>query len=106
AKPCFVSSLITTSPPILLPSQNPSNRSPAQRRARRSAMDEIRLRQEKVEKFEGFVDRRLKPDLVNAIAQRPDTRRIFVDIGLGFHVEFTWSEALEFISVREARLAR
>ena len=37
---------------------------------------------------------------------RPDTRRIFVDIGLGFHVEFTWSEALEFISVREARLAR
>ncbi|XP_020104398.1 protein UXT homolog [Ananas comosus] len=113
-------------------------------------MDEIRLRQEKVEKFEGFVDRRLKPDLVNAIAQRdkvlqqqkvfsdlkrnienleqngvtsfqsmvnlgsevymqadvPDTRRIFVDIGLGFHVEFTWSEALEFISVREARLAR
>ncbi|CAL9072761.1 unnamed protein product, partial [Musa textilis] len=115
-------------------------------------MEEIdaRLRQEKVKKFEDFVDRRLKPDLVKAIAQRdkvfqqqkvfsdlkmnienlekngvtrlrsmvnlgsevyvqadvPDTRRIFVDIGLGFHVEFTWSEALEFISVREARLAR
>jgi len=37
---------------------------------------------------------------------RPDTRHIFVDIGLGFHVEFTWQEALQFISVREARLAR
>ncbi|KAK1681765.1 hypothetical protein QYE76_042613 [Lolium multiflorum] len=111
---------------------------------------EARLRQEKVKKFEDFVDRRLKPDLVNAIAQRdklfqqqktfldlkrnienlekngvtsmrsmvnigsevymqaevPDTRHIFVDIGLGFHVEFTWQEALQFISVREARLAR
>ena len=31
---------------------------------------EARLRQEKVKKFEDFVDRRLKPDLVNAIAQR------------------------------------
>jgi len=37
---------------------------------------------------------------------RPDTRHIFVDIGLGFHVEFTWQEALQFISVREARLTR
>uniref|UniRef100_M8BLC7 Protein UXT-like protein n=1 Tax=Aegilops tauschii TaxID=37682 RepID=M8BLC7_AEGTA len=114
------------------------------------AAAEARLRQEKVKKFEDFVDRRLKPDLVNAIAQRdnlfqqqktfldlkknienlekngvtsmrsmvnlgsevymqaevPDTRHIFVDIGLGFHVEFTWQEALQFISVREARLAR
>ncbi|KAF8399534.1 hypothetical protein HHK36_015401 [Tetracentron sinense] len=135
------------------------------------------LREEKVKRFEEFVDRRLKPDLVHAIAERdkvfeqqkvfcyltrsttcsldlkknidnlekngvtslrtmvnlgsevymqadvyvfdisfpgasrrcfhlPDTRHIFVDIGLGFHVEFTWSEALEFISVKEARLAR
>ncbi|KAH7652432.1 Prefoldin alpha-like protein [Dioscorea alata] len=108
------------------------------------------LRRQKVKKFEDFVEGRLKPDLVNAIAQRdkvfeqqkifsdlkrniqvleksgatslrtrvnlgsevymqadvPDTRRVFVDIGLGFHVEFTWSEALDFISVREARLAR
>ncbi|XP_039146262.1 protein UXT homolog isoform X2 [Dioscorea cayenensis subsp. rotundata] len=106
------------------------------------------LRRQKVQKFEDFVEGRLKPDLVNAIAQRdkvfeqqkifsdlkrniqvleksgatslrtrvnlgsevyvqadvPDTRRVFVDIGLGFHVEFTWSEALDFISVREARL--
>ncbi|EHA8590254.1 protein UXT [Cocos nucifera] len=113
-------------------------------------MDDSRFRQEKVQKFEEFVDRRLKPDLVQAVAQRdkvlqqqkvfqdlrtnienlekngvtslrtmvnlgsevymqadvPDTRHIFVDIGLGFHVEFTWSEALDFISVREARLAR
>lgn len=108
------------------------------------------MRQEKVRKFEEFVDQRLKPDLANAIAQRnkvfeqqktfldlkrnienlerngvtsmrsmvnlgsevymqaevPDTRHIFVDIGLGFHVEFTWQEALQFISVREARLTR
>ncbi|TXG56564.1 hypothetical protein EZV62_017877 [Acer yangbiense] len=96
-------------------------------------------RQAKVQKFEEFVDRRLKPDLVSAIAERsdlrrnienleknsvtslrtmvnlgsevymqadvPDTQRIFVDIGLGFHVEFTWSEALNFISQREERLA-
>ncbi|CAA6667389.1 unnamed protein product [Spirodela intermedia] len=99
-----------------------------------------RIRQQKIQKFEEFVDGRLKPDLVLAIAQRfsdlkknienlqkngvtslrtmvnigsevyckqmPDTRHIFVDVGLGFHVEFTWSEALEFISVKEARIAR
>ncbi|KAM0961613.1 hypothetical protein ACFX13_021300 [Malus domestica] len=107
-------------------------------------------RQNKIQKFEDFVDQRLKPDLVRAIAQRdkvfeqqkvfsdlrknienleknsvtslrtlvnlgsevymqadvPDTRRIFVDIGLGFHVEFTWSEALNYISQREEKLAR
>ncbi|XP_043703722.1 protein UXT homolog isoform X3 [Telopea speciosissima] len=39
-------------------------------------------------------------------ADVPDTRHIFVDIGLGFHVEFTWSEALEFISRKEERLDR
>ncbi|KAK4841423.1 hypothetical protein QYF36_004192 [Acer negundo] len=114
---------------------------------RRNEMDNYR--QAKVQKFEEFVDRRLKPDLVSAIAERdkvfeqqkifsdlrrnienleknsvtslrtmvnlgsevymqadvPDTQRIFVDIGLGFHVEFTWSEALNFISQREERLA-
>ncbi|XP_051149323.1 uncharacterized protein LOC127264030 isoform X1 [Andrographis paniculata] len=108
------------------------------------------VRQEKVRKFEEFVDRRLKPDLVHAIAQRdkvfeqqkifsdlrrnienleknsvtslrtlvnlgsevymqadvPDTRHIFVDVGLGFHVEFTWSEALKFIATREEKLSR
>ena len=37
---------------------------------------------------------------------RPDTQRILVDIGLGFHVEFTWSEALKFISLREEKLER
>ena len=37
---------------------------------------------------------------------RPDTRHIFVDVGLGFHVQFTWSEALSYISVREEKLAR
>ncbi|XP_024029443.1 protein UXT homolog [Morus notabilis] len=107
-------------------------------------------RQEKIQKFEEFVDRRLKPDLIRAIAERdkvfeqqktfsdlrrnienleknsvtslrtlvnlgsevymqadvPDTKRIFVDIGLGFHVEFTWSEAINFISQREEKLSR
>ncbi|KAL6577776.1 hypothetical protein OROMI_010104 [Orobanche minor] len=118
--------------------------------------------QEKVSRFEEFVDRRLKPDLVRAIAERdkvfeqqkilyisaflnltpfssdlrrnienlekntvtslrtlvnlgsevymqadvPDTRRIFVDVGLGFHVEFTWSEALNFIATREEKISR
>ncbi|KAK1400935.1 C-myc binding family protein [Heracleum sosnowskyi] len=106
--------------------------------------------QEKIQRFEEFVDLRLKPDLVRAIAERdkvfdqqktfsdlkrnienleknsvtslrtlvnlgsevyvqadvPDTRHIFVDVGLGFHVEFTWSEALSYISVREEKLAR
>ncbi|OAY59431.1 protein UXT homolog isoform X2 [Manihot esculenta] len=107
-------------------------------------------RQDKIQKFEEFVDRRLKPDLVRAIAERdkvfeqqktfsdlrknienleknsvtrlrtlinlgsevymqadvPDTQRIFVDVGLGFHVEFTWSEALNYISQREEKIAR
>ncbi|XP_056164989.1 uncharacterized protein LOC115671572 [Syzygium oleosum] len=107
-------------------------------------------RQDKVHKFEEFVDRRLKPDLVRAISERdkvfeeqktfldlrknienlqnnsvtslktmvnlgsevymqaevPDTQCIFVDVGLGFHVEFTWSEALNYISLREEKLAR
>ncbi|KAI7726970.1 hypothetical protein M8C21_011395 [Ambrosia artemisiifolia] len=117
-----------------------------------------KLREEKIQKFEDFVDRRLKPDLVRAIAERdkvfeqqkvlyplvmpfisdlrknlenleknsitslrsmvnlgsevyaqadvPDTRHIFVDVGLGFHVELTWSEALKIIPAREERLAR
>ncbi|XAR55901.1 hypothetical protein NMG60_11036134 [Bertholletia excelsa] len=108
------------------------------------------MRQEKVQRFEEFVDRRLKPDLVCAIAERdkvfeqqkifselrrnienlqknsvtslrtlvnlgsevymqadvPNTQHIFVDIGLGFHVEFTWSEALNYITAREEKLAR
>ncbi|XP_039024807.1 protein UXT homolog, partial [Hibiscus syriacus] len=107
-------------------------------------------RHEKIQKFEEFVDRRLKPDLVRAIAERdkvfdqpkldsdlrknieslekngvtslrtlvnlgsevymqaevPDAQRIFVDIGVGFHVEFTWSEALKFISLREEKLEK
>ncbi|KAF5197616.1 Uxt-like protein [Thalictrum thalictroides] len=108
------------------------------------------LQQEKVRKYEEFVDCRLKPDLVRAIGERdkvfqqqkifadlkknienleknnvtrlrtllnigsevyaqadiPDTRRIFVNVGLGFHVEFTWSEAIQFISVKEAKLEK
>nr|GLL34184.1 protein UXT homolog isoform X1 [Ipomoea trifida] len=107
------------------------------------------IKQEKVRRYEEFVDNRLKPDLVHAIAERdkvfeqqkifsdlrrnienleknsvtilrslvnlgsevymqaevPDTRHIIVDVGLGFHVEFTWSEALTYISAREKKLA-
>lgn len=37
---------------------------------------------------------------------RPDTRHIFVDVGLGFHVELTWSEALNIIPAREEKLAK
>lgn len=37
---------------------------------------------------------------------RPDTRHIFVDVGLGFHVELTWSEALKIIPAREEKFAR
>ncbi|KAK7279103.1 hypothetical protein RJT34_24147 [Clitoria ternatea] len=108
------------------------------------------IRQEKIKRYEEFVDKRLKPDLLHATAQRdkvfeqqkifadlrrniesleknsvtslrtlvnlgsevyqqaevPDTQHIFVDIGLGFHVEFTWSEALNFIEKREEKIAR
>ncbi|KAF1889959.1 hypothetical protein Lal_00025289 [Lupinus albus] len=117
------------------------------------------IRQDKVQRYEEFVDKRLKPDLQHAIAQRdkvfeqqkilypfsilwicadlrknienleknsvtslrtmvnlgsevylqaevPDTQHIFVDIGLGFHVEFTWSEALNYIVKREEKIAR
>ncbi|KAG2376987.1 uncharacterized protein HKW66_Vig0175600 [Vigna angularis] len=39
-------------------------------------------------------------------AEVPDTQRIFVDIGFGFHVEFTWSEALNYIEKREEKIAR
>ncbi|KAI8022954.1 hypothetical protein LOK49_LG03G03045 [Camellia lanceoleosa] len=94
------------------------------------------IRQEKVQRFEEFVDRRLKSDLVHAIVESSDLRKnienleknsvtslrtfinigsevymqadvsIFVDIGLVFHVEFTWSEALNYITAREEKLAR
>ncbi|XP_029127935.1 protein UXT homolog isoform X2 [Cajanus cajan] len=107
-------------------------------------------RQEKVQKFEEFVDKRLKPDLLHAISQRDkvfeqqkifadlrrnienleknsvtslrtlvnlgsevylqaeveNTQHIFVDVGFGFHVEFTWSEALNYIEKREEKIAR
>ncbi|KAK4758843.1 hypothetical protein SAY87_020144 [Trapa incisa] len=39
-------------------------------------------------------------------AEVSDTRRIFVDIGYGFHVEFTWDEALKYLPSREELLAR
>ncbi|XP_074304133.1 uncharacterized protein LOC141638684 [Silene latifolia] len=107
-------------------------------------------RQEKVQKFEEFIDRHLKPKLLLAIAERDkvfeqqktfsdlkrsiqnleknsvsslktlvnlgsevyaqaevyDTRHIFVDVGFGFHVEFTSSEAIRYISAKEEWLAK
>ncbi|XP_048135465.1 protein UXT homolog isoform X2 [Rhodamnia argentea] len=39
-------------------------------------------------------------------AEVPDTQRICVDVGLGFHVEFSWSEALNYILLKEEKLAR
>ncbi|KAL3581863.1 hypothetical protein D5086_016195 [Populus alba] len=120
----------------------------AHHRIRRIIMDSYI--QEKIHKFEEFVDGHLKPQLVRAIAERdkvfeqqkifsdlrrnienleknsvtnlrtlvnlgsevymqadvPDTQSIFVDVGLGFHVEFTWTEALNFIALREEKIAR
>ncbi|XP_010499012.1 PREDICTED: protein UXT homolog isoform X1 [Camelina sativa] len=39
-------------------------------------------------------------------AEVPDTRHIFMDIGLGFYVEFTRQEALDHISQREERIKK
>ena len=39
-------------------------------------------------------------------AEVPDATRIFVDIGLGFHAEFTLDEALGFISAKEKMLSK
>lgn len=36
----------------------------------------------------------------------PDTSRIMVKVGLGFHVEFTLTEALEFIDQKEKDLTK
>eukprot|EP00026_Physarum_polycephalum_P020749 Phypoly_transcript_23533.p1 GENE.Phypoly_transcript_23533~~Phypoly_transcript_23533.p1 ORF type:complete len:158 (+),score=24.35 Phypoly_transcript_23533:26-475(+) len=37
-------------------------------------------------------------------AKVPDTSKIFVNVGLGFHVEFTLPEAIAFIDKKEAAL--
>ncbi|CAN6881625.1 unnamed protein product, partial [Brassica oleracea] len=39
-------------------------------------------------------------------AEVPDTRHIFMDVGLGFHVEFTRQDALEYIPQREERVEK
>ncbi|XP_057736800.1 uncharacterized protein LOC130954083 [Arachis stenosperma] len=39
-------------------------------------------------------------------AEVPNTQHIFVDVGLEFHVEFTWSEALNYIQKREETIAK
>jgi prefoldin subunit 5 len=36
----------------------------------------------------------------------PNATKIFVDIGLGFHAEFTLDEALEFISAKDKLLSK
>merc|ERR1711879_763646 len=37
-------------------------------------------------------------------AKVPDASKVFVNVGLGFHVEFTPKEALSFIELKEAHL--
>ena len=37
-----------------------------------------------------------------SLAHRPDTSRVYVDVGLGFHAEMTIDEAVSFASKREA----
>ncbi|KAB5538491.1 hypothetical protein DKX38_016024 [Salix brachista] len=74
------------------------------------------IQEEKNHKLEKFVNGHLKLQLVRAITEwdkvfeqqkiLSDTQRMFVDFGLGFHVEFTWSEALNFIALREEKRAR
>ncbi|XP_033135159.1 uncharacterized protein LOC103840866 [Brassica rapa] len=39
-------------------------------------------------------------------AHVPDTRHTFVDVGLGFYVEFTRQEALDYIPQREERVKK
>eukprot|EP00850_Spirogloea_muscicola_P011625 SM000073S21401 [mRNA] locus=s73:54452:55874:- [translate_table: standard] len=39
-------------------------------------------------------------------ADVPDTSRIFVNVGLGFHVEFTLPEAISFAATKEQHLKR
>ncbi|XLR05505.1 hypothetical protein S83_071703, partial [Arachis hypogaea] len=39
-------------------------------------------------------------------AEVPNTQHIFVDVGLGFHVEFTWSAGLNYIQKREETIAK
>ncbi|KAK9705854.1 hypothetical protein RND81_07G087200 [Saponaria officinalis] len=43
---------------------------------------------------------------VYAQGEVPDTRHIFVDVGFGFNVEFTLSEAINFILAKEQWLAK
>eukprot|EP00243_Klebsormidium_subtile_P008070 TRINITY_DN3713_c0_g1_i1.p1 TRINITY_DN3713_c0_g1~~TRINITY_DN3713_c0_g1_i1.p1 ORF type:complete len:142 (-),score=36.10 TRINITY_DN3713_c0_g1_i1:558-983(-) len=43
---------------------------------------------------------------VLAQARVPDATRIFVDIGLGFHAELTWDEAIAFCQKKEIELNR
>jgi hypothetical protein len=37
---------------------------------------------------------------------RPDTRHVFVDVGLGFHVQLTLAEAVAFTDEKEAQLTK
>eukprot|EP00850_Spirogloea_muscicola_P009131 SM000050S17056 [mRNA] locus=s50:645771:646680:+ [translate_table: standard] len=39
-------------------------------------------------------------------ADVPDTSRIFVNVGLGFHVEFTLPEAISFAATKEQHLKK
>ncbi|KAL0760076.1 hypothetical protein Bca101_076226 [Brassica carinata] len=58
-------------------------------------------RQKDLQLLEEIIDKGLKQKLLQTIASRPDTRHIFMDVGLGFYVEFTRQEALDYIPKRE-----
>ncbi|RID46476.1 hypothetical protein BRARA_I03133, partial [Brassica rapa] len=61
-------------------------------------------RQKDLQLLEEIIDKGLKEKLLQTIASRPDTRHTFVDVGLGFYVEFTRQEALDYIPQREERV--
>lgn len=42
--------------------------------------------------------------ILKAPLNRPDTRYIYVNVGFGFHVQFTLDEAKAFIVKKEAHL--
>jgi len=49
-------------------------------------------------------ERQRTSQIFNLLNCRFDTSRIYVHVGLGFHVEFTLDEALKFIDVKEKHI--
>ncbi|GAQ77684.1 prefoldin alpha subunit [Klebsormidium nitens] len=68
-----------------------------------SLADSVRLLQTDTHQLHTMVN--LGSDIL-AQARVPDATRIFVDIGLGFHAELTWDEAIAFCQKKEIELNR